>query len=312
MKYYLQTRKQVGRTINLIIQSTVLLGLFMLLNNEIAASIPLIVLLWQAIHYGFMAWCDYYADDCPEKKCKYLVYTSMGLWTVAAIFMGVFASPYMRLHIFIVLIGNLIGGKVDNGLWKLFFAIYISIIAYFEFLSPELFILDSSLILYTAMAISVIALCERLSEIHQNAWLIHTTVFGLWAVLQAPFYQEGILFILGSVMYAGLKLLVKISSSQAIQLPASIQINETPAAITIPSVSLPEPKSIASSIATQMPKTSVIISAPQMVNPYTCPKVRQGHINTLKITQKLQSQLVGNKIQIQKPIALKKKVTVLN
>ncbi|MCH2046240.1 MAG: hypothetical protein MK212_19150 [Saprospiraceae bacterium] len=310
MKYCLQTRKKVGRSINLIIQSSVLLGLFILLNTEIAASISPMVLLWQAVHYGLMAWCDYYTDDCPHKKSKYLVYSSMGLWTILALFAGVFESPYMRLHILIVLVGNWIGGKVDNRLWQLFFALYISIVAYFEFISPQLFSLDPNLLFYTAMAVVMIALCERLSELHQNAWLLYTLVFGLWAICQAPFYQESILFMLGSVTYAGLKLLMKIPVPQTVPSPTIHLDNE----VIKPSILSPSTKSIAASIAntTQLPKISIVISPPQIVDPYTCPKIRQEHIDTFRITQKLRGKMMKNKSIISQPLNLKKNVNVLN
>lgn len=200
-----QNNKLRARLIDVCIQFLFISIIFSLHYQELAATLPLVIVVGQIIHYALIAVGDFYVDSYPNSKNKYYIYFGFLLFIAAAFYFNIFENPYMRLHAFIVLIGNLLGGKVDTRLWKVLFVMYLATIIGYEVSSPFLFILGPQAIMYGIAAILIIGLCERLSEHFSQAWLIHSCIFFIWAVVQGLFYQEGLLFMMGGTVYAATK-----------------------------------------------------------------------------------------------------------
>lgn len=210
----LQNSKLRQRSLNLILQLLLVAIIFILHNNDLISSLPLAFLLSNAVHYSLIALADIYEDDDPNNKNKYLVQLGLLSYFVAGLFFGLFENEYIRLHAFIVLLGNWFGGKVDTTMWKLMFCVYLGTIFGYEFgpalLSAEglnLATYNYSLLIYSAFAVSIICVCERLSEKNQQAWMVHSILFFIWALIQGPFYQEGILFLMGGLAYESTKVM---------------------------------------------------------------------------------------------------------
>lgn len=200
-----QNNKLRARLIDVCIQISFILIILGLHAQELFATLPIIIIVGQIIHYALIAIGDFYVDSYPNSKNKYYIYFGFLLFIAAAFYFDIFANPYMRLHAFIVLAGNLLGGKVDTRLWKILFVMYLVTIVGYEIANPFLFILGPQAIMYGVLAILVIGLCERLSEHFSQAWLIHSCIFFIWAIAQGLFYQEGLLFMLGGTIYAATK-----------------------------------------------------------------------------------------------------------
>lgn len=200
----LRSAKLQERSVNFIIQLVLLAIVFSLHSNNLAITMPISIIFGQIIHYSLIALGDIYEDDYSDYNSKYIVYAGLGLFFVTAIATGMFENEFFRLHAFIVIIGNLLGGKVDTMLWKVFFVIYLGTLGWFEFNSMEL--MNGTALLYSIAAMGTICLCERLSEKKQQAWVIHSTIFFVWALVQGAYFQEGLLFILGGWSYEATKL----------------------------------------------------------------------------------------------------------
>lgn len=197
----LQNAKLQERTLNMLLQFFLLLFIAMMCADTLFVAIPAWILAFQMGHYALIAITDIYEDDYPESRKKYYTYVALIVYFIAGVALGFYENEFVRLHTFIVLMGNWFGGKIDTVSWKVVFAVYMSTIIGFEIASWSL-INDGLIALgYAGIATGVICLCERLSEKNQQAWIIHTLLFFTWAMLQGMYYQEGVLFILGGLGY---------------------------------------------------------------------------------------------------------------
>lgn len=197
----LQNAKLQERTLNLFLQFFLLLFIAMMCADTLFIAVPAWILAFQIGHYALIAITDIYEDDYPESRKKYYTYVGLIVYFIAGIGLGLYENEFVRLHTFIVLMGNWFGGKIDTVSWKVVFAVYMSTIIGFEIVSWGL-VEDGFIALgYACIATGVICLCERLSEKNQQAWIIHTLLFFTWAMLQGAYYQEGVLFILGGLGY---------------------------------------------------------------------------------------------------------------
>lgn len=204
---FLQNQKLQERSFNLLLQFVLLAIIFALHSDHLLATLSLGIFISHIFHYGLIALADIYEDDYPEDNKKYLVQFGLLLYFVSAVLFGFFENEFLRLHIFIVLLGNWFGGKVDTTMWKIFFFIYLGTLVGYEINASSFS--DSGLFLglYSLVAVFMIGLCERLSEKRQDAWILHSILFFVWALYQGAYYQEGVLFILGGLAYEVTKLL---------------------------------------------------------------------------------------------------------
>ncbi|BDS14439.1 hypothetical protein [Aureispira anguillae] len=202
----LQNSKLLERSLNLLFQLVLLIIIFVLYTDDIVHALPVGILVSHVVHYGLIALADIYEDDYPESNKKYYAYIGMLLYFLGGITFGLFENEFIRLHILIVLAGNWLGGKVDTTMWKSLFFIYFSTMIGYELLSFSLFDNGFTMLIYASFAIFMISLCERLSEKNQQAWMLHSSLFFGWALVQGAFYQEGVLFMLGGLSYEITKL----------------------------------------------------------------------------------------------------------
>lgn len=206
----LQDVKLQERTSNLILQSALVILIFITCSNSLFSKIPMWMLLSQGVHYGLIALTDIYEDDYPESNKKNWAYLLLGLLFIWSIAVGLFENPYIRLHAIIILMGNLFGGKVDTTSWRIVFVVYMSTIISYEFMNGELLMFGLSAILYGLFATCIICLCERLSEKNQKAWIIHSLIFFIWALFQGAYFQEGVIFLVGGLGYEIVKISFKL------------------------------------------------------------------------------------------------------
>ncbi len=202
----LQNSKLQERSVNLFLQLFLLIIIFTLYSDHLLSTLSLAIIVSHVFHYSLIALADIYEDDFPEDNKKYIVQFGLLLYFVGAVVFGLFENEFLRLHIFIVLLGNWFGGKVDTPMWKAFFFIYLGTLISYEV--TALSFLDNGLVLglYACVAVFMIGLCERLSEKRQDAWMLHSILFFVWALYQGAYYQEGVLFILGGLAYEVTKL----------------------------------------------------------------------------------------------------------
>lgn len=201
----LQSAKLQERTLNFLLQFFLLTFIFIACGDTLFAAVPMWMLVAQGVHYGLIALTDIYEDDFPESKKKNWTYLSLVIFFVWAIAAGFYENEFIRLHTFIVLMGNLMGGKIDTKSWKIVFAVYMGTIVGYELMSFELLSGGSTLLLYLLATTAVICTCERLSEINQKAWMLHSFMFFAWALFQGAYFQEGVIFIVGGLGYEFIK-----------------------------------------------------------------------------------------------------------
>lgn len=201
----LQSVKLQERTLNFLLQFFLLTFIFIACADSLFAAVPMWMLVAQGVHYGLIALTDIYEDDFPESKKKNWTYLSLVIFFVWAIAAGFYENEFIRLHTFIVLMGNLMGGKIDTKSWKIVFAVYMGTIVGYELMSFELLSGGSTLLLYLMATTAVICTCERLSELNQKAWMLHSFMFFAWALFQGAYFQEGVIFIVGGLGYEFIK-----------------------------------------------------------------------------------------------------------
>lgn len=205
----LQSAKLRARVLNLLLQSFSLSLIFMTCGDSLLAAVPLWIVFSQALHYALIALTDIYEDDYPEgkKKLSYLMLSLFFVWTLAS---GFYENEFIRLHTFVVLMGSMLGGKIDTKGWRVVFWLYMATIGVYELMNLDLLADGVRVLLYAAGAVTVVFLCERLSEINQKAWMLHSVLFTGWALIQGTYYQEGVLFIIGGLGYEIVKVIFRI------------------------------------------------------------------------------------------------------
>ncbi|MEZ4381322.1 MAG: hypothetical protein R3A79_08225 [Nannocystaceae bacterium] len=198
-----------ARVLNFLLQSSALALILLVCGDSLLAAVPLWVIAAQALHYGLIALTDIYEDDYPAGK-KRSSYAALALFYVWSLSAGYYDNEFIRLHTFVVLMGSVLGGKIDTPSWKVVFWLYMATIVVYELLNLDLLRGGLPLLLYIAGAAGVVFLCERLSEINQKAWMLHTVLFTGWALLHGGYFQEGVLFIVGGLGYETVKVLFRV------------------------------------------------------------------------------------------------------
>jgi len=196
---------QLKRIVNLVFQTVMVTILFLYEVNE---AIPLKLIIWQIIHFALIAIYDYYLDDYLHKKriilslllISYLIFLSISLYY------GIFDELYIRIHISILILGNLLGKKIDTPFWKWLTLLNIVIISIVEILKNELSAVLGISALYALGAIFLLAMTERLSEINKNFWILHTIILTVWITFKGCFYEEAFIFLIGCVSYEAFKI----------------------------------------------------------------------------------------------------------
>lgn len=198
---------QFRRKINFIFQTLLVVILFGLGMHEV---VPFKVILWQILHFFLIALADYYLDDYPHRKRSFtiilltlfIIIMSMGLW------LGVYAELYMRMHIAILILGNLLGKKVDKPIWLILTIINVLIILVVEVMRDDFRLVFEIALMYMAGTICLLGIAERLSERNKNFWMLHSLILFLWIFFKGPFYQEAFVFLVGGVAYELTKILL--------------------------------------------------------------------------------------------------------
>lgn len=201
----LQSAKLQERTLNLLLQFFLLSFIFIACSDTLFSAVPMWMLVAQGVHYGLIALTDIYEDDFPESKKKNWSYITLVIFFVWAIASGFYENEFIRLHTFIVLMGNLMGGKIDTKSWRIVFAVYMGTILGYELMSFALLTDGLPVLMYLVATTAVICMCERLSEINQKAWMLHSFMFFAWALFQGAYFQEGVIFIVGGLGYEVVK-----------------------------------------------------------------------------------------------------------
>ena len=199
--------EQSKRKINLVFQILLVLVLYFLTDDQL---VPGAIIVWQFIHFVLIAISDYYLDDHPHqnKTTLTLFLCCFSVFLLLSIYYGIFNELYVRIHIAILILGNLFGGKIDKPFWKILTYINIAIIVTIEIVRNELIAIFGMTILYTFGAICLLAIAERLSEKDRNFWMIHALILFVYILLHGPFYQEAFIFLVGGISYECSKLLI--------------------------------------------------------------------------------------------------------
>lgn len=175
--------------------------------NEI---IPLKLILWQMIHFSLIAIIDYFLDDHPftgRKTLLCLLLISLIFLTIS-LYYGIFDTLYIRIHLGILILGNILGGKVDKPFWKLLTILNLLILITIELSRNELQSIYGIAILYGAGAIFLLAITERVSEKNRSFWMVHTIALFLWISFKGPFFEEAFIFLVGGIAYELAKILI--------------------------------------------------------------------------------------------------------
>jgi len=198
---------QLRRKVNLIFQTLLVTFLFYKGINEI---IPLWLILWQIIHFFLIALADYYLDDYPYKKrsTTSLLFVIYVIFLIFSLYFGVFDELYMRIHGAVIILGNLLGNKVDKPFWKILTFLNLIILVTIELIRDEVRMVLGNAIIYIIVAICLLAITERLSEKNRNFWILHTAVLFFWVIFKGPFYQEAFIFLIGGISYELFKIIM--------------------------------------------------------------------------------------------------------
>ncbi|WP_339901468.1 hypothetical protein [uncultured Cyclobacterium sp.] len=195
------------RKINFFFQTILVLVLY---YNEISELIPLKLILWQIVHFSLIAIIDFYLDDYPYKKEKILwaLFSISIVFLTISLFYGVFNAPYIRIHLAILILGNIFGGKVDKPFWKLLTMLNLLILFSIEFSRNELYSIFGMALLYASGAIFLLAITERISERNRSFWMVHALALFLYINFKGPFYEEAFIFLVGGIAYELAKILI--------------------------------------------------------------------------------------------------------
>ncbi|MEO1514227.1 MAG: hypothetical protein AAFV95_04420 [Bacteroidota bacterium] len=207
MNHAIIQSENVQRAINLIIQAT--LVLILIFGYGIDAAIPLKFIVWQGIHFFLIALCDFYFDDYQHKTpaMTAALYACFPLFILYSIGIGAFDQLYIRIHIIILIIGSLVGNKLDNFFWKILTLLYVLIIVAFEIHHGDIYPNLTTVVLYTIGSILLVAISERLSEINRNLWMFHVAILFFWIIFEGPFYEQSYIYLVAGVSYESSKIL---------------------------------------------------------------------------------------------------------
>ncbi len=201
-------QEKLQRTTNIIFQLTAILILTLFSSMQI--EVPLKIIYWQIVHFFLIALLDFYLDDYPQKTFvkTVLFFSSFFVFILYSFITNVFDELYIRIHGAIIILGNLLGRKIDHFFWKILTLIYLSLIIFFQLKNPESFTNIDRIILYTIGAIGLLAITERLSEINRNVWILHTAVLFFWISYQGIYHRESFIFLIGGLSYEISKIVI--------------------------------------------------------------------------------------------------------
>jgi hypothetical protein len=195
------------RTINFLFQTFLVLVLY---YSEISELIPGKLILWQILHFSLIAIIDFYLDDYSIKNERIhwaLLFIVMVFLTLS-LFYGVFDVLYIRIHLAILILGNILGGKVDKPFWKLLTVLNLLILFSIEFSRNELYSTLGVAIIYAFGAIIFLAITERISERNRSFWMVHALALFFYISFEGPFYEEAFIFLVGGMAYELAKILI--------------------------------------------------------------------------------------------------------
>lgn len=195
------------RKINFFFQTLLVLALY---YREINEMIPLKLIFWQMIHFSLIAIIDYFLDDHPftgRKTLLHLLLISIVFLTIS-LYYGIFDALFIRIHLAILILGNILGGKVDKPFWKLLTILNLLILITIELSRNELQSIFGIALLYATGAIFLLAITERISENNRSFWMVHTIALFLWISYKGPFFEEAFIFLVGGIAYELAKILI--------------------------------------------------------------------------------------------------------
>ena len=162
------------------------------------------------IHFSLIAIIDYFLDDHPftgRKTLLHLLLISIVFLTIS-LYYGVFDALFIRIHLAILILGNILGGKVDKPFWKLLTILNLLILITIELSRNELQSIFGIALLYATGAIFLLAITERISENNRSFWMVHTIALFLWISFKGPFFEEAFIFLVGGIAYELAKILI--------------------------------------------------------------------------------------------------------
>ncbi|MEM1323042.1 MAG: hypothetical protein AAGG75_22445 [Bacteroidota bacterium] len=207
MKETLIRLENSQRAINLLIQAVLIIVL--LFGYGIDTAVPFKFIVWQLVHFSLIAISDFYFDDYPHKRASLTaaLYLSFPLFIIYSISIGAFDELFIRIHIIIIIIGSLLGNKIDQPFWKILSVAYLLIVVLFEFKNNEIQSVLMMVTLYTLGSIFLVAITERLSEINRNFWIINVAALFIWITFKGPFYEQSFIYLVAGIPYESSKIL---------------------------------------------------------------------------------------------------------
>lgn len=195
------------RTINFLFQTFLVLVLY---YSEISELIPGKLILWQILHFSLIAIIDFYLDDYSIKneRIHWALLSIVMVFLTLSLFYGVFDVLYIRIHLAILILGNILGGKVDKPFWKLLTVLNLLILFSIEFSRNELYSTLGLAIIYAFGAIIFLAITERISERNRSFWMVHALALFFYIIFEGPFYEETFIFLVGGMAYELAKILI--------------------------------------------------------------------------------------------------------
>ncbi|MFC5626326.1 hypothetical protein [Algoriphagus winogradskyi] len=200
--------EQSQRVVNIVFQ--ILLILILIFGNISTIAIPRGIIGWQISHFFLIAVADFYVDDFREPKLKYslLLYAAFAVFILFSLSENVFDKLYIRLHGAILILGNLLGRKIDRPFWKHITVVYLLILCVYEYRNNEMTQDLITISAYSVVAILILGLVEKLSERHKNFWMLHSSLLFVWIIYQGPYYREAFVFLIGGTAYELTKLFI--------------------------------------------------------------------------------------------------------
>lgn len=200
--------EQSQRVVNIVFQ--VVLILILTFGNISTTNIPSDIIVWQIVHFLLIAIADFYVDDFRKPHLKYsiLLYGVFAVFILVSLSENVFDKLYIRLHGAILILGNLLGRKIDKPFWKHITCVYLLILCIYEYQNNEMTQDFFTICTYSVVAILILGLVEKLSERHKNVWMLHSSLLFIWIAFHGPYYREAFVFLVGGTTYEVTKLLI--------------------------------------------------------------------------------------------------------
>lgn len=214
-----------SRLVNVGVQS-LLVFCVLLRNGGSLENLHWGILLWQFVHFQLIGLADFFIDDFEQKKGEWLLYILFGLFILVTIQFEVFNNVHVRVHGLVVLIGNLLGKKIDKPFWKYLAIVYLLLVGFYEYQNGDMLEAIEVTVTYLVIAVILLAVTERLSEKTRLIWIIHSLLMFVWVWVKGAYHQEAFLFLSGGISYElnkfGMRLVVKDSSEEVKSAPKTV------------------------------------------------------------------------------------------